>query len=894
VSLRSAVDAANAGLITPVLVGPAAKIDAVAQALGIDLSGYQRVDAPHSHASAARAVGLAYLPIAIDGRKLDVHLTAPAKVEPETRQTVKVKVDGLAGKAANVTLSAVDVGILNINQYKTPDPVNYFFGKHRYAAELQDMYGKLIEKMDGTKGRLKWGGDASMRGATKSLPKKVKLVDLFSGPVTLDANGEAEITLDLPDFNGTLRLMAVAFNNEQYGNAEAEMTVAAPVVAELSTPRFISPGDEATIALDVTNMSGAARDISIKFEANDPLGIADGTRTLKLANQERQTLRIKASPTGSYGLALMRLTVDAAAVEGGKPIHIVRESVLQVQPAQAAERQVRRVRIAPGETAPTQAEWVAQYFADSTTVSVTLSSRPPINVRTLVRDLLAYPYGCTEQTVSATLPWLLMDEDTATRYGVRNFSPTLRQDKVTGALSRLWGLRGSAGFYTLWGGGSEPGDVWLTAYVTGFTQDARDRGFTVPDAILDRSRDWLLQQVQQSGNAFGTWSADLQRRLQAGQVSSNDAAVLRADHRRFSGLAFAALALARDGKAPLSTVRQLFDRYQERARSPLPLVQLAAAFKLLGDEARMTAALDAAMKRQYGVEVMVRSSSGYSYYDEWLGDYGSPVRDYALSYALMAQHDLRHPNREPMLAELATRLGGRSYLSTQEQMALLMAARAAGGQDGAAWELTLSGAQGKKVLQSKDDQSLALTAADMGAVQLVNTGAQPVYAEIDIQGTAKTAPAAQSNIIRLQRSWYYPNGTRWRGETLKAGDRLVARVVASASRAIPEGLVVDRVPAGLEVENLNLSQTEGSADMGLVIDGINVAEAMSNRRIRHSEFRDDRYVAALSLSSSPVSIFYLLRVVTPGTFTVPSIVAEDMYRPELRGVGEAWGKIEIK
>ena len=165
----------------------------------------------------ARALGLAFLPIASADRKLDVKLTAAAKTEPETKTTVRVKVDGAQGKQAMVTLSAVDVGILNINQYRTPDPLDFFFGKHRYAPELLDMYGKLIEKMDGTKGKLKWGGDAAMRGDSKSLPKKVKLVDLFSGPVKLNDKGEADIPLDLPDFNGTLRLMAVAFTPDNFG-----------------------------------------------------------------------------------------------------------------------------------------------------------------------------------------------------------------------------------------------------------------------------------------------------------------------------------------------------------------------------------------------------------------------------------------------------------------------------------------------------------------------------------------------------------------------------------------------------------------------------------------------------------------------------------------------------
>ena len=835
----------------------------------------------------ARALGLAFLPIASADRKLDVKLTAAPKVVPETKTTVRVKVDGAQGKQAMVTLSAVDVGILNINQYATPDPLNYFFGKHRYAPELLDMYGKLIEKMDGTKGKLKWGGDAAMRGDSKSLPKKVKLVDLFSGPVALNAQGEADIPLDLPDFNGTLRLMAVAFTPDNYGSTDAEMVVAAPIVAELNTPRFITPGDQAAIALDVTNLSGAEQKISVKLEALDPLAIVDGVRTVTLKDKQRTTLRFTATTTGSYGLGLMRLTVDGQG--GAKPVHIVRESVLQVQPAHAPERQVRRLRLNPGESQPAQASWVASYYPDSTTVSLTVSNRPPFNVNRLVEDLLNYPYGCTEQTISATMPWVMLDEESAKQFGLKPRTQAERAAKVAGAIGRLSGMRNSVGSYNLWSGSSSR-DVWLTAYAVGFMQDARDRGFDVPESSLDRSRTWLLEQVQQSTGAFGTWSANLRRNVEANRIDSSDANVLREDHRRFAGLATAALVLARDKKAPLSTVRQLFDNYQERARSPLPLVQLAAAFKLMGDEGRMKQALDLAMTRAYGININNRSSA---YYDEWMGDYGSSVRDYALSYALVSQYELRHERSENLLNQLSSRLGNRSYLSTQEQMALLLAARAAGGSKNTPWEavLTVNGER-KPLSGGKSDQTVSLAAADLAGTQIQNTGSQSLFVEYDIQGSPTATPAPRNDIIQLKRGWYRPDGRPWDGGTLQTGDMLVVWVQASANQNIPDGLLVDRVPAGFEVENLNLSQSPEMQDWK--IGGRRVADAMSDSNIKHREFRDDRYVAAVSLGRGKVDVFYLVRVVTPGRYAVPSTVAEDMYRPEIRGVGEQWSTVEIR
>jgi uncharacterized protein YfaS (alpha-2-macroglobulin family) len=830
----------------------------------------------------ARAVGLAPLPLDTSARKLAVRLEAPAKIRPETRATVKVQVDGAANTQATVTLSAVDVGILNIDRYATPDPYGFFFGKHRYAPDLLDMYGKLIEKMEGTAGRLKWGGDAAMRDDTRPLPKKVKLVDLFSGPVALDANGKAEIPLDVPDFNGTLRLMAVAFTADRYGSADAEMTVAAPVVAELSTPRFITPGDQAAIALDVTNLTDTTQTFSVSLQARDPLAIADGQRTVTLEHQQRATLRYTATTTGSYGLGLMRLTVTSKG--GPDPVRIERESVLQVEPAQAPEREIHRVRLMPGERLRPDAAWTSGYYPDSTTVSMAVSSRPPFNVERIVRNLLDYPYGCTEQTISAAWPWLLMDGDTARRYGVKDFTPEARQNKVDTALQRLSGMRGASGAYSLWGGPSSSRDVWLTAYAVGFLQELRDRGFSVPDATLDRSRGWLLQQLQQTAAGFGTWSAALRAAVQGGRIPNDGLGVLRDDHRRFAGLSAAALVLARDGKAPLSTVRQLFDNYQERARSPLPLVQLAVAFKLMGDAGRSQAALDAAMSRPYGL------GNAYGGVDEWLGDYGTAVRDLALSYALMHQHGMEHPRREVLLTDLAARLGRRSHFSTQEEMALLLAARAAGGS-GQAWEATLAKGTERTVLQGSDDRIVPLAARDLGGMQLANTGSQPVFVAFDIQGSAIGAPAPRADVIRLQRKWYRPDGTPWDGGALQTGDMLVAWIRAEAGQSIPDGLVVDRVPAGLEVENLNLSQSPEMNDW--TIAGLHVRDALSDPRIRHTEFRDDRYVAAVSLGQGPVDIFYMLRVVTPGKYAVPSTVAEDMYRPEVRGVAESWSPIEV-
>ncbi len=849
----------------------------------------------------ARAVGLIPLPISADNRKIALTLDVPQRVTPETDLKIQVKAEGLAGKAGMVTLSAVDAGILNITRFKSPDPLDFFFGKHRYGADILDLYGRLIEKLDGSAGKLKFGGDSGMRD-TKSLPKKVRLVDLFSGPVAFDAAGHATITLKVPDFNGTLRLMAVASGESSYGGAEKEVTVAAPIVAELLTPRFIALGDQATMAMDVTNMLTTPQAVKLNIESSGPVSLGDAHRTVQLKPQQRTTLRFPVRATDAIGMGVFNITVEAPGDRNTPPITIKREVALQVQPILPEERIVRYQIVKPGESLKLDATQLAVFHPQSATLALSISGQSPINVRRLVRDLVHYPYGCAEQTTSTAYPYVSLDEKTFEAAGVSKITAEERARRVDVALGRLAGYQNPQGGFSLWGGGVE--EPWITAYVTGFLQDAKAAGFSVPDSMLSRAEEALLRSLNAAAGSFSTRApANVAPTNQPQDAIAEQWVWLnnwnegqRLDHQRFASLALSAYILARDNRAPLSTLRTLFDDFRTRTRSPLPLVHLGLALKLMGDEKRAQRAFDLAIGTQQGMPV------AWGNWNMWLGDYGTPARDYAMAYALLERHKVAHPRKEGLLAIAGSFARERQWYSTQESLALVLAARAAESTPQPEWKALLLAGKLQQPVTSRGNEVRSFTTAQLvEGISLTNTGSAPLYIDVTTSGYRREPTPPKTDVFEIQRTLYEPNGNKVGNRALKVGESLVVHLEVRTHGVFPDALVVDRIPAGFEIENLNLSQGEKLSEFKIRVPQrqhwygpteVKLEEAINDPRIRYREYRDDRFVAAVKLDGV-THLFYLVRVVTPGSFVNPPALVEDMYRPEFRGTGAGGDKIEV-
>ncbi|WP_371282115.1 alpha-2-macroglobulin [Dokdonella sp.] len=825
----------------------------------------------------ARAVGEAFIPMDRSARKVDVQIEASKLMKPETDLPVTIKVPKLAGKKARVTVSAVDVGILNITRFAVPDANSWFFAQRRLGVDAYDLYGRVIESFTGNTAKLRYGGDMALDALPQARrpTAKVQTVDLFAGPVELDAQGNASVALKVPDFNGSLRVSALVFSDDQYGKADVETVVRADLVAEISTPRVMAPGDKAMLSLDLQNFSGAERKFNVRVEADKPLAISKGTRSLSLADNAKSTLEFQLDALEGFGVGKIR--VDAEATEdGGEPIHIQREFEMVVR---AGWPSVLRSDARSLDTlAPISlgSNTMDGLIPDSVNARLTLSSLPPLPFGTALSSLLRYPYGCVEQTTSKGFAALLLDQETADKLQVEGLDADARRQRIEGAIGRIASMQAGSGLFSMWGGDSSV-NTFISPYVTEFLLDAREEGFVVPEAMLQKALQRLSDDLLSGGHPYYNYD--------------------QSDHMRFADEAWSAYVLARVNRAPLGTLRALYDNERSKSLTALPLVQLGIALNLMGDTKRAEQAIDEAFAMKVNRP-------------RWLGDYGSDLRDTALMVALVERHGLSKPEYVGRVFELArllktdqrqaeqsaSRWGGtgKLYLSTQEQVAIGRVGKMLikNGDAVVSGELSVGGNTtmiAPDRIWSRNFMADALRAG----VQLTPKGEPPLFLSTDVVGVPRTAPPVDDSMVAIQRSYFTLDGKPWAPGPLREGDALIVDLKLEAREAMPDALLVDLLPGGLEIENFNLTDSKQWADV--VVNGITLSDRSSAADVQHEEFRDDRYVAALSLGQGQEAhVFYLVRAVSPGSYGVPPPLVEDMYRPEVRGIGRSGVKsIEV-
>ncbi|MGB1108915.1 MAG: alpha-2-macroglobulin family protein [Gammaproteobacteria bacterium] len=803
-----------------------------------------------------RAMGSLHLPLERASRELALTIEAPDKSVPEKNLEVRLKLASTPQDGeVNVTLAAVDVGVLYISRFETPDAHADLFQRLRLNVDGRDSYSQLIKPSEAQLAALRFGGDLGLAGGKRPDPD-VQIVSLFQGPVAFDDNGEASVQLALPAFNGTLRLMALAYSKDSYGHADREMIVAAPVVMQASLPRVLARGDQSHLQIDLHNLSGAAVELSLELEAEHPLSLEAGSRILQLAEGEKTGLTIPIEASGLWGTGAVTARLSSGDYQ------TERRWELAVRPAWPASRTQRQWLLAQGEQSQLGQAELEGMLHEGLSAELSIGSRPPLNARSALQDLLAYPYGCLEQTTSRAFPLLYAEDRLVSTLNLEDLDLGKRAEWIRSAIKRVLGMQLPNGGFSLWGdsghghGSEQP---WLTPYATEFLLKARHLGYAVDDDRLVKALKRLSQYLVKGGVPVSSYG---------------DGA-----HLRFAARAYAGYVLSLSKSAPLSALRRLLERNASQARSSLPLLHLGYALRNQGDEKNATKAFELAGKTQRA--------------EHYLGDYGSELRDLAMEVALTMENGGEPGQR---LIDLNEEVRGTRWFSTQEQGSLFRAAYAMANVPTGPWQASLSmGNQTSALEQSAVwRRALAADALESG-IEIRNNGDESLYLSYAQSAYPEQPPERSGAGASIQRDYYDADGNLMdttQGLSLSEGDLVIVRLQVSAEQALDHALVADLAPGGLEIENLNLLQGEGLDD--LKVDGKALSHADFAADIEHVEYRNDRFVAAFKIGPSQiVNLFYLARAVTPGEYLIPPALMEDMYRPSIRATGGSHGGLSV-
>lgn len=781
-----------------------------------------------------RAIGIKWLAVDPADRKLAVSLDAPDKTEPRRPLDIGLQVRGAGtNEDAYVTVAAVDVGILNLTRYEAPDPDGWYFGQRRLGLEMRDLYGRLIDGSLGATGRLRTGGDGGQMPLQGSPPTE-KLVAFFSGAIKLDAEGMANMRFDIPQFNGTARIMAVAWTKSGVGHAVKDVVIRDPVVVTASLPKFLAPGDRAELRLDIANADGPAGDYQLQVTTNGPVTVEQTAAemvNLDASGKSALTLPLAGQYSGD-GLVTVRLS-NAAGLSLEQTLNI------PVRPAALPVTQRHVVNVAAGSSLTVDEQLLADSLLQGASVSLNITRSAAFDIPALLMTLDRYPYGCAEQTTSRALPLLYLSE-LAKQAGLEDDEGVKK--RVQEAIYRVLAYQSSAGSFGLWSPGS--GDLWLDAYVTDFLTRAREQKFDVPEQSM-------VQALENLQNALSY------------ETNVKD---------RGNEIAYALYVLARNRKAAISDLRYYADAMLGDFPTPLAKAHIAAALALYGDARRSQDIFAAAANMSTG---LVNVSLARS-------DYGSSLRDGAAVLALAAES---RPV-PPIIPELSRVVAGEwqqaRYTSTQEQTWMLLAARAIqGGDEDMRIEVNGAARTGSYAARMTGDALIE------HPVVIRNEGTDAVSAVVTTVAAPAQPLSAGGEGFTIERSYYTLDGTAANVSEARQNERYVVVLKVTETNDWPSRvLITDLLPAGFEIDNPSLVDSAQLSNF----------EWIGEVQAAHTEFRSDRFVAAFDRSTGDnreITLAYVVRAVTPGTYDHPAANVEDMYRPQF-SARTATGRMEVQ
>jgi hypothetical protein len=777
--------------------------------------------------------GFAPMMVEKKANRLEVAVVAPQKIRPKTKQSVSVKTN-----EANVfvTLAAVDEGICQVKNYKTPDPYDHFYQKKALETQTFDFFRDLIPEPVRSKGRSSTGGGDAELMAKRVNPIGVQRftpLAIWSGIIKTNGSGAAEVTLDVPQFSGELRLMALAYKGDRFGSAQQPMKVADPIIITPALPRFLSPNDSLSMALTAFNTT--ARSTTLTFDIQTAGEVVPITKSAALEMGPNQEKFVGVALKSSSNVGKAVVTVRTSAF--GETFETTTE--LPVRPISPFTSDAIAGYVDGGKTA--QVFVKDDYLSFHRKAYITLSPYPVANFAKELKYLVGYPHGCLEQTVSKAFPQIYL-RDIATMLDPTILNTGSPMYFVNEAITKVATMQEQNGAFTYWPG-EQYYNNWTTVYATHFLYEAKKAGYAVPEATLKSAM-----------SAVAAIARSKQTRDYYYYINQGQKTVVKRIADKSSLYALYVLALAgRPEKAVMD-----FYRNEKSLLTNDTRVLLAGAYAHANERKAFLDLLPA----EFGAEQSVRESGG---------DFDSPTRANALILNVLLDTDLNNPNIPRYMEYLSKNYRSPYWFSTQDNAFTLLAfGKAARMASATKVEGTIS-VGGKELSYKGGNQKFDI--APFGKPLTVSmAGNGRVYYSIVTEGIRKDgAVRIEDKGLRIRREYFDRSGTQINLSSVRQNDLLIVRLTLSSSVDRLENIAIsDLLPAGFEIENPRLTATA------------NYPFVRNSATPEYMDVRDDRMNLYTSIigGTREKEFYYMVRAVTPGVFQHAPVVAEAMYNAD--------------
>ena len=787
---------------------------------------------PHTDSDMPLTVAHGFQNVAIvdNDRKMEVRIEAPSHSRSGRKQTVRVK----AAANSQVSLAAVDQGILAVTNYRTPDPFAYFFQQRALQVKGFNMYPLLFPEISRVISST--GGDASAELDQRQNPmadNRVKLMSYWSGLRKANMRGIAEFEVDIPEFSGEIRYMAVAVKDDKFGAASQVTTVADPLVISSAIPRFLSPGDTLEMPVMLANNTDERGNAVTRVTTGggiQVLGNAQSTTALQAKREGQTVFRLVAPAQIGEGY----IEVESSAF-GEK---FTQRTEISVRPAAPLQHRTGSMVIDAGQNKALRLDG-ADFIPQSLRYHITLGRSPVAGLGSALDFLVNYPYGCTEQVISTAFPQLyyadlaMMSDNSggnaaSAAHNVQEAIRTIKRRQIYNGGLTLWDDQSSLSW-------------WTSAYAAHFLVEAGKAGYEVDNSLLNTLLGYLGTRLRNRETTEYIYNRTDERRYAPKEVAYS----------------LYVLALAQRANVPAMN----YYKANPGELAPDSKYLLAAAYALAGDRKQFAELLPGAFPQD-----TVTAETG--------GSFASAIRDEAVALNALIDVDPTHAQIPVMARHISEKMAGRRWYSTQEASFgfLSLGKMARQLRDNTATARVQ--VNGKQVGERMEEKLLRLNQSVLKSLTptITTSGSGKVYVSWQTSGISASGRfVEEDNYLRVRRSFYDRYGRQITGNSFKQNDLVVIRLTLESaySGTVENVVVTDMLPAGFEIENSRISALPGTEWITNATPPI------------HIDMRDDR-IHFFTNAEGTQNFYYSVRAVSPGSFRLGPASAEAMYNGEYR------------